>query len=80
MATELAPFGITVNLISPGWIPVDRHKDVPQEEKDAYLKTVPAGRWGIPDDIAEAVLYFSSDQASFVTGQTLCINGGRTPW
>lgn len=80
MATELAPFGITVNLISPGWIPVDRHKDVPQEEKDAYLKTIPAGRWGIPDDIADAVLYFSSEQTSFVTGQTLCINGGRTPW
>jgi 3-oxoacyl-[acyl-carrier protein] reductase len=80
MATELAPFGITVNLISPGWIPVDRHKDVPQEVKDAYLQTVPAGRWGIPDDIANTVLYFASEQASFVSGQTLCVNGARTPW
>ncbi len=80
MAVELAPHGITVNTVAPGWIPVERHEDVPQEDKDAYVKTIPAGRWGTPADVAGAVLYFASEAAGFVTGQTLCVNGGRTPW
>lgn len=78
LATELAPFGITVNMISPGWIPVERHEKDPQEMKDAYLATVPAGRWGTPEDIAAAALYLASDQASFVTGQTIAVNGGKS--
>ncbi|MHC4186759.1 MAG: SDR family NAD(P)-dependent oxidoreductase [Planctomycetota bacterium] len=80
MATELAPYGITVNRISPGWIPVERHRNEPQEKMDAYLDTVPAGRWGVPQDVADAVLFFSREESSFVSGQTLCVNGGRTPW
>lgn len=78
MATELASFGITVNMISPGWIPVERHEHDSQEQKDAYLAGVPVGRWGTPNDIADAVLYLASPQASFVTGQTLVVNGGLT--
>ena len=78
LATELAPFGITVNMISPGWIPVERHEKDPQAMKDAYLETIPAGRWGVPDDVAGAVVYYASDEASFVTGQFLTINGGRS--
>lgn len=78
LATELAPFGITVNMISPGWIPVERHVKDPQAMKDAYLETIPAGRWGVPDDVAGAVVYYASDEASFVTGQFLTINGGRS--
>lgn len=80
MSQELAPFGITVNMVAPGWIPVERHEDDPQEMKDAYVALVPAGRWGVPQDVADAVIYFASDEASFVTGQTLCVNGGMTPW
>lgn len=80
MARELAPFGITVNNVAPGWIPVERHEKDPQEEKDAYRALIPAGRWGTPDDVAWACLYFASEEASFVTGQTLCVNGGMTPW
>lgn len=80
MANELAPFGITVNTIAPGWIPVERHERDPQETKDAYLSAVPAGRWGTPEDVAHAAVYYASDEASFVTGQTLCVNGGLTPW
>ena len=80
MATELAPFGITVNMVSPGWIPVERHEKDSQEDKDAYLATIPMNRWGVPKDVADAVLYYASEEAAFVTGQTLCVNGGRSPW
>ncbi len=79
MATELAPFGITINNVAPGWIPVERHENDSQEEKDGYRAMIPADRWGVPEDIAGAVHYFASEEASFVTGQTLCVNGGMTP-
>jgi len=80
MARELAPFGITVNMVAPGWIPGERHAHDPQQLKDDYFASIPARRWGVPQDIADAVLYLASDEASFVTGQTLCVNGGVTPW
>ena len=73
MSKELAPFGITVNTVNPGWIPTERHNDDPQEDKDAYLEQIPAGRWGVPEDVGEAVAYFSSEEASFITGQTLSL-------
>ena len=77
---ELAPHGITVNSVAPGWVPVERHEKDPQEMKDAYLAVVPMGRWGTPSDVSYAVLYYASEEASFVTGQTICVNGGNTPW
>ena len=80
LATELAPFGITVNIIAPGWSPGERHQNAPQSTKDTYLATVPMQRWGVPDDVANATLYFASEESAFVTGQTLCVNGGLTPW
>jgi 3-oxoacyl-[acyl-carrier protein] reductase len=78
LATELAPHGVTVNMVSPGWIPVERHEKDPQAEKDAYLALIPANRWGVPDDIAGAVTFLASQEASFITGQNLCVNGGLT--
>jgi 3-oxoacyl-[acyl-carrier protein] reductase len=80
MSRELAPFGITVNMVAPGWVPVERHEKDPPAAKDEYLALVPMRRWGTPQDVANAVLYFASEEASFVTGQTLCVNGGLTPW
>ncbi|MCM8537251.1 MAG: SDR family oxidoreductase [Lentisphaeraceae bacterium] len=80
MATELAPHGITVNIVTPGWIPGVRHVNDPQEMKDEYRSLIPAGRWGMPQDVAEAVLFFASKEAEFTNGQTLCVNGGMTPW
>jgi len=80
MCHELAPFGITVNMIAPGWIPVERHETDPQEDKDAYLATVPMQRWGRPDEVGWATVYLASDQAAFVTGQTIAVNGGKTCW
>ena len=78
LATEVAPFGITVNMVSPGWIPVERHAGDPQDAKDGYRALIPADRWGVPDDVAGAVVYLASDAASFVTGQNLHVNGGMT--
>jgi 3-oxoacyl-[acyl-carrier protein] reductase len=80
MSRELAPFGITVNMVAPGWVPVERHEKDPQVEKDAYKALIPMQRWGVPQDVADAVLYFASEEASFITGQTICVNGGMTPW
>ena len=80
MCHELAPFGITVNMIAPGWIPVERHAQDPQADKDAYAATIPAGRWGKPEDVGWAAVYLASDEAAFVTGQTIAVNGGKTCW
>ena len=80
MCHELAPFGITVNMIAPGWILVERHKDDPQADKDTYLASIPMGRWGAPEDVGWAAAYLASDEASFVTGQTIAVNGGKTCW
>ena len=80
LAVELASSGITVNTVAPGWIPTERHANDPAEDKDAYLQTIPMRRWGTPKDVGDAVRYFASEESSFVTGQTLCVNGGRTPW
>jgi len=80
MAKELAPFGITVNIVNPGWIPLERHVNDPQEMKDAYFAGIPAGRWGTPQDVADAVVYFASEESAFISGQTLCVNGANTPW
>ena len=80
MCNELAPCGITVNMIAPGWIPVELHKDYPHADKDAYLATIPMGRWGKPEDVGWAAAYLASDEAAFVTGQTIAVNGGKTCW
>jgi 3-oxoacyl-[acyl-carrier protein] reductase len=77
MATELAPWRITVNMISPGWIPVERHVNEPQEWKDAYFPTIPLGRWGVPNDLSGAVSLLASEAGSFITGHNLVVNGGR---
>ena len=76
-ARELAPLGITVNTVAPGFIPVERHADVPEETRSAYLASVPAGRMGTREDVAHAVSFFASEAAGFVTGQRLVVDGGR---
>jgi 3-oxoacyl-[acyl-carrier protein] reductase len=77
-ARELAPFGITVNTVAPGFVPVERHADVPVETRNAYRASVPAGRMGTPDDIAHAVSFLASEGAGFVTGQRIVVDGGRS--
>jgi len=78
LATEVARHGITVNMLSPGWIPVERHANDPKAAKDAYHSLIPAGRWGLPEDLAGAAVFLAGDAAAFITGQNLCVNGGMT--
>ena len=77
-ARELAPFGITVNTVAPGFVPVERHAGVGNSERAAYLATVPAGRLGTPADIAHAVSFLASPDAGFITGQRIVVDGGRS--
>jgi 3-oxoacyl-[acyl-carrier protein] reductase len=77
-ARELAGSGITVNMVAPGWIPVERHAQSSPESLLAYAAGVPAGRMGTPQDVAPSVVYLASEEARFVTGQTLSVNGGNT--
>ena len=76
-ARELAPSGITVNTVAPGFVPVERHAGVPANIVDAYLASVPAGRMGTPSDIAHAVSFLASEDAGFITGQRIVVDGGR---
>ncbi len=78
MARELGPYGITVNVVAPGWIPVERHADATAAELADYLSEVPLGRMGGTDDVAAAVAFLASDDAAFVTGQVIPVNGGHT--
>ncbi|MBT6031603.1 MAG: 3-oxoacyl-[acyl-carrier-protein] reductase [Kordiimonadaceae bacterium] len=75
-AHELASRNITVNCIAPGFIESPMTDELSDDQKNALLVNVPAGRLGKAEEIAAGVLYLSSDQADYITGQTLHINGG----
>ena len=76
LAMELAPTGIRVNCVAPGVIRTDMVQVLGQETLDELARQTPLGRLGTPEDIAEAIAYFASDRASFVTGQVLTADGG----
>jgi 3-oxoacyl-[acyl-carrier protein] reductase len=76
LAQELASRSITVNAVAPGFIATPMTDVLNDKQKEAILAKVPAGRLGAPEDIAAAVLYLSSAEAAYVTGQTLHVNGG----
>lgn len=77
-AVELAAEGITVNTVAPGFVPVERHDVVAEVHREAYRSTVPMGEMGTPADVAAAVAFFASDEARFITGQRLLVDGGRS--
>jgi len=76
LARELGSRQITVNAVAPGFIPTDLTKDLPAELKDASLKMIPLGRWGSPQEIAAAVAFLASDEAAYITGHVLSVDGG----
>ena len=78
IALEVASRGITCNLIVPGFISTPMTDKLSDEQKDKIIKNIPVNRLGIPDDISNACLYLASDEASFITGTTLHINGGMS--
>ncbi|WRP08414.1 3-oxoacyl-[acyl-carrier-protein] reductase [Rossellomorea aquimaris] len=75
-AKELAPRGITVNAIAPGFISTDMTDQLPQDVRNEMLKQIPLSRFGDPQDIARVVTFVASESASYMTGQTLHIDGG----
>jgi 3-oxoacyl-[acyl-carrier protein] reductase len=75
-AMELGRFGITVNCIAPGFIQTAMTDAMPEDVKKSSIAHIPVGHWGIPDDIASGYLYLASDEASFVSGICLTIDGG----
>lgn len=76
LAREYASRGVTVNAVAPGFIETDMTAGLPEEVKKAFLTQIPLGRAGRAEDVAAAVLYLASDEAGYVTGQTLRVNGG----
>ncbi|MGP1586354.1 MAG: 3-oxoacyl-[acyl-carrier-protein] reductase [Schwartzia sp. (in: firmicutes)] len=76
MAKEMASRGITVNAIAPGFIHSDMTDVLPDKVKEAMLAGIPLGRAGEPDDVAKAALFLAADQAAYITGQVLQVDGG----
>lgn len=76
LAREYASRGVTVNAVAPGFIDTDMTTSLPAGAKEAMLKAIPLGRTGRPEEIASAIAFLCSDEASYVTGQTLGVNGG----
>jgi len=77
LAQEGARFGITVNAIAPGYVDTDMVRAVPPDVLEKIIARIPVGRLGHADDIARGVLFLTADNADFVTGSTLSINGGQ---
>jgi 3-oxoacyl-[acyl-carrier protein] reductase len=76
LAQEIAPRGVTVNCVAPGFIASAMTDKLNDKQKDAIMGSIPMKKMGAGDDIANAVTYLASDEAGYITGQTLHVNGG----
>ena len=76
LAREVGTRGITVNSVAPGFIQTDMTDLLPDDQKDILSSQIPMGRLGTAHEIAEVVLFLSSDKSSYITGQTIHVNGG----
>jgi 3-oxoacyl-[acyl-carrier protein] reductase len=77
-ARELAPNGITVNLVAPGWIPTERHTHSTEAEIHSYAERVPMKHMGTAEDVANTVAFLAGESGRFITGQKISVNGGNT--
>lgn len=75
-AKELAMYNIRVNAVAPGMIKTQMTDVIPEEAREAMLKSIPLGRIGEPKDVANLVSFLVSDEAGYITGQTISVNGG----
>jgi len=75
-ARELAASGVTVNAVAPGIIATDMTSDIPETRRAKQLAAIPLGRFGNPEEVAGAVRFLASEDAAWITGQTLCVDGG----
>jgi len=75
-ARELAPRGITVNAVAPGFVDTSMTAKLPDKVREAMLAQIPLGRMGRPEDVAEVVAFLASEKASYITGQVIHVNGG----
>ena len=78
MAAEVARHGITVNAVSPGYIATEMLGEIDEAGLEAALRLVPMKRYGKPEEIAAAMAFLASDDAAYITGQTLRVNGGMS--
>lgn len=76
LAREVGSRGITVNTVAPGFIDTDMTRELPEEQRKALQDSIPLGRLGQAEEIAQAVLFLASDGAAYITGETLHVNGG----
>ena len=76
LAKEMGARGITVNAVAPGYISTDMTAALPDAARDAMLSTIPVGRAGSPEDVAAAVAFLASEEAGYITGQVLSVDGG----
>ena len=76
LARELGPYQVTVNAVSPGRIDTPMIRMASDEENENFIRNTPLGRLGTPEDVAAAVLFLVSDEARFITGEILDVNGG----
>ena len=76
VAREVASRNVTVNALAPGYITTSMVEEIPEDKQAQILANIPMGRFGTPDDVAEAVIFLCSDGASYITGKGLTIDGG----